>query len=188
MNIESNTAQQRYSQVAMWLHWIIAILIIANWQMVERTEHASEEVGRLFFGIHMANGILILALSLARLGWRLTHRPPAAPATHKPWERVLAGVTHWAFYLFMIAMPLSGWVAKSTGKFFDKPVDMWGIFSIPALPLGQVEWLHEAAEAIHHNGLLLLQLLLVLHIGGALKHWLIDKDGTFRRMWFGRAA
>jgi len=171
----------RYSGVAMLLHWTIAVLVIMNWQIAERAHDHSltREVARQVMGYHMAWGMLILVLSLARLAWRLTHKPPALGAGLQPWERMLAKTVHTVFYVLLIGMPLAGWLASSLG---GNGVDFFGLYTIPAFPVGENKGLSHAIFDAHGTAGSIFIYLIGLHILGALKHTFWDKDGDLYRM------
>lgn len=170
---------RRYSGVAMLLHWAIAVLVIMNWQIAQRAEDFDGPLRGEIMGYHKAWGMTILALTLARLAWRLVHRPPPYAATLKRWERALARTTHTVFYVLLIALPLGGWLATSL---YGKPVDFFGLFTIPALPVGANKDLGEEIFDAHEAGAKFMLLLIVLHVAGALKHTIIDRDGNLWRM------
>lgn len=170
-------ARPTYSRVAIWFHWGIGLLIVAN--LVTGLFH--DDLGFRVMPFHKASGITILVLSVARLLWRLTHRPPPLAPTVKWWERGLAHFTHWIFYVLMIIVPFSGWALVSFGarRF---PLDWFGLFQIPFLPVEQNMSIADAMEDRHETLALLWLALLVLHVAGALKHHFIDRDNTLARM------
>lgn len=169
----------RYSGVAMLLHWTIAILVIMNWRIAETAEHLQGAARDDVWGYHMAWGITILVLTLARLAWRLVHKPPALSAHLKPWERALAKTVHTVFYILLIGLPLGGWLAMSM---YGSGIDWFGLFTVPALPTGTNKALGETIFEAHATGGTVLLLLIALHVLGALKHTFIDRDGTLWRM------
>lgn len=182
----STTSAQRYSRGAMVFHWVIAILVIWNWRIAEAGEHASGAEKMAIFADHKALGITILALSLARLGWRLSHPVPALPSNYAGWERLLARATHVIFYILLIGLPIGGWLANSLA---GREIDMFGLFVIPALPVGTNEGLAETIFGLHATGGQVMIYLIALHILGALKHTFVDKDGgLFRMLPFGRVG
>ncbi|KQU61768.1 cytochrome B [Sphingomonas sp. Leaf339] len=165
----------RYSRVAMWFHWTIAVFVIAN--LAIGLLHDS--VLGFAFPIHKALGITVLALTAARLAWRLAHRAPPLPAHTPAWERGAAHATHWALYLLMIALPVTGWLMVS-GSAQRRPLTWFGLFDIPYLPVGKAAggFGHESHEIL---GWVMLALV-VLHIGAALRHRLILRDHVLARM------
>lgn len=173
-------AVSKYSRGAIVLHWLIGLLIIANIAFAMLTEGMPRETHRAAMQLHKAFGIVILVLVIARIGWRLTHRPPAKPASLASWEVWLARTVHFLFYALMILLPLSGWVWMSAA---DKPINMFGLFDMPSLPVGKSK---ELAGVLHDRhevlGLALLPLI-ALHILGALKHQFLGRMPFIQRMW-----
>jgi cytochrome b561 len=167
----------RYHAVAMWLHWIIAALIVVQiglgWYMNEvLPDHTPAQASTEH--IHISLGLTILILVLLRIGWRLTHRPPPLPAGMPDWERWLAHVVHLAFYLLLLALPLTGWALVSMGP---RPISFWGL-PWPHLP-GIAQLVGSPAPRSvrhalkHFHVYILIWIVLVslaLHIAGALKH------------------
>lgn len=186
--------RDRYSSSAITLHWLIAALLIANigiaWYFNDL--HGAAKAAPM--ALHRSIGITVLLLSLVRLGLRLVS-PPPAPAGLRPWERRLSGIVHVLFYVVMIGLPLTGWAMVSVGpKLVQTPMTLFNLIPWPAItPLTQVaaarvHQTHELFEAAH--GLLgkLAYALIVLHVGAALKHQVIDRDAVVARMapWLAR--
>lgn len=177
-----SVSQQTYTRVAITLHWLIALsiiglLIIGN--MFESLgEMGKNDLRSSLRDLHKATGISVLLLSVIRLGWRFTHKPPALSSDLKPWEKGLAKFTHIAFYVLMIAIPLSGWIwSSATGR----GIDMFGLFPWPLIP--GLDGLKDLPlRSVHGMMADAMILLIVLHVGGALKHQFLDKDATLARM------
>jgi len=177
---ESRRPGGRYSSVSVALHWLIAALLIAQifvggaFSELPRNDPAKGER----FALHLSLGVTILLLSLARLGWRLSHPAPPLPSHYKAWERVLARANHVLFYVVLIGMPLSGWIMTSGGP---RPYpEVWGVVPWPKLP--GAEAVETPAGYFHDWGPWIFWGLLALHVAGALKHQLLDRDGTLWRM------
>lgn len=173
----AHTSRSGYSRVAIALHWMIAVLILGNVAGGLLADSLDDATAGAIMSVHKPTGITILALSLARLGWRLGHGFPQFPNTTPSWDAVLARATHVAFYFLMIAVPLAGWAMVSAGP---RPLEWFGLFDIPKLPVSRAtaDFAHEA-----HETLALTTLgLVVLHVAGALKHHLVDHDDVLARM------
>lgn len=180
----NDQAQARYSTGAMLFHWIIAILVIVNWRIAEAAEHLEGAEKAATIAPHKAIGITILVLTILRLLWRLTHKAPPMSDLIPKWQRALSKAVHIIFYVLLIGLPIGGWLA---GSFASMPIDYFGLFTIPTLP---VEQNYDTAGAIikqHAFGGEVLIYLVALHILGALKHTFIDKvNGIGRMLPFGR--
>lgn len=190
---------QRYTAVAIVLHWAIAaailFLIPLGFWMHGRAEDGdvSAEVFRAY-QLHKSIGLTVLWLSLVRLGWRLLNPPPPLPEHMPGWERFIAKAAHWAFYGLMIGLPLSGWLYVSTGWSIhdEAPLPVathyFGLFQVPALfGLNQAAIeVREAAAGSAFTAHYLLAYaaigLTVLHVLAALKHHLFDKDDVLAHM------
>lgn len=172
---ETNLRAQRYSSVALFLHWTIAALILLNLLLGWRMGLMHGLTKFQIFQVHKSFGITVLLLSIGRLGWRLTHRPPSLPGNLHPGEAFAAHATHWIFYGFMILMPLSGWVLVSTSA-SNVPTLLYHVIPWPYFPGVHglpVPRRHEAgalAGGTHYWLAWSAVALIVLHVGGALKH------------------
>jgi cytochrome b561 len=170
---------QRYTAVARWLHWIIALLVI--WNVLSGIGHEAlpREQRIVVMGLHISSGLTILVLSIARITWRLTHRPPPLPAGMASWQTGLAHGLHWLFYALIILLPLSGWAMVSEGPF---PIRWFSLFVVPKLGVSEGDPILEIAEEGHEIGGLLMLPLILLHVGAALWHQFSLKDNLLARM------
>lgn len=176
----AGTARSRYGMGAIALHWLIAVLIALNFAAVWVGEGQPQAARMQIMANHKAFGLTILALSLLRILWRLTHSPPPLAESLKAWEAAIAKVVHSLLYFLMIAIPLAGWalVSAVTGR----PVSVFGMFDVPPLPLARDKATTGTFHEVHETLALLMVILLVLHIGAALKHQFVDRDATLSRM------
>ena len=182
----STTSRPRYSIVAMLFHWTIAVLVILNWRLADSAHELKGPQGASLMADHKAFGILILALTLGRLLWRLANPIPRLPENYASWERILARSTHVIFYVLLLALPLGAWIANSLG---GRSIDFFGLFTIPPLPVGTNKGLSHTIFDLHGTFGMILIYLVGLHILGALKHTFFDRDGgIFRMLPFGRVA
>ena len=182
------TPLDRYTKVAVGLHWLIALIVIGNLvggltidAFLDSADPAMVAWGRTIMGVHKAMGLLVIALTLVRIGWRLANPPPPLPAHMTPLERRLAGLGHLAFYMLLLALPLTGWALVSTGK-VPRPVSIFGVFDVPPLPLPAA--LHGTAGPGHELLGWMMVATLALHVLAAVKHRWFDRDNLLARMRF----
>lgn len=187
------TIPARYTRTAMLLHWLIALLIIANVLLGLAIERIPDDWIRPVIDTHKSIGITVLGLVIMRLLWRATHKPPALPADYASWEKRSAHLAHWALYALMFALPISGWLHDSAWKAAPEiPMRWFGLFEWPRfdfiMQLEPVlkEQLHDLFGEIHEWFGLVLYGLFALHVGAALKHQFIDKHAELQRMWPGK--
>jgi cytochrome b561/polyisoprenoid-binding protein YceI len=170
--------RDRYSTVAIVLHWLIAAAIVFQVMLGWRMGGPHTPQGFAITQLHKSIGITVLILSLARLGWRLANPPPPAPPTLAGWERVLSTAVHIGFYVIMIGMPLTGWLMVSASR-LHIPTLLYGTIPWPDLP-GVAGASRRMWSRIGHNGHEWLAWgvygLLALHVAGALKHQLFSRD------------
>lgn len=171
----------RYGTGAILLHWAIALALAFELALGFAMPHDAS--GFALIQLHKSVGITILLLSLARLAWRLGHRPP--PAVETGFKAALAKIVHVLLYVFMIGQPLTGWALVSTDS-TGIPTVLFGTIPWPHLPLpAGINGSMEAAHALlAWTGLLLI----VLHVAGALRHQFLLRDGLLRRIGPGGSA
>lgn len=154
----------RYTRVAMWLHWLIALFILFNLALGFFMEDLPPPGRFIVVRAHISAGLTVLALTIVRIAWRLTHRPPPFVQGLRGWERGLAHAVHFGLYAMMLAMPLVGWglisanppmgspaavemarqhqadqaagLAKGPPPFASSTTYVWGIVPVP--PLGPI--------------------------------------------------
>lgn len=171
----------------MLLHWVLGLSLIGLLGMGLYMTGLPFSPQRLkLYNWHKWVGVSLLALSLLRLVWRLTHRPPALPAriahTMPAWQTWAHHGTHYLLYALFFAVPLIGWAYSSAAGF---PIVFLGLWQLPDfVPLSKD--LAEAIKPWHQYSAYALAALIALHLAAALKHQLIDRDGLLARMWPGR--
>jgi len=174
----------RWSTIAKTFHWLMALLILGNGAFAFWMDGLRPSLTKInMFALHKSIGLTVLALFVLRLAWRMADkRPPDVPAPR--WQAIAAHVVHGFLYLLIVAIPLSGWAFNSAHGF---PLQYFKQFNLPAL-VEKNEELSNTLGTVHVYLFWLLLLVLVAHVGGALKHHFIDRDDTLRRMLpFGRA-
>lgn len=171
--------KSQYSRGAVLLHWLIALLIALNFVAAWVAEDMPKAEKMQVMGNHKAIGLTILALTIVRIVWRLMHKAPPLSSALSAWEVALARVVHLLFYFLMLFIPLTGWGMVSGG---GNPVSWFGLFAVPALPVGSDKALAGIFHESHEVLATVMLVLIGLHVLGALKHQLLDRDDTMARM------
>lgn len=169
----------RYTATAIALHWLLALAIVGSLALgLYMTSLPLSPLRLRLINWHKWAGVIILALSAARLLWRLAHRPPAdlpMPA----WQRRAAHATHGLLYLLCLVVPLVGWAYSSAAGF---PVVLFGMLPLPDL-VSPERALAEAIKPWHGRLAGVLAGGIALHVAAALKHHFVDRDMLLSRMW-----
>ncbi|WP_266169998.1 cytochrome b [Dyella subtropica] len=176
MSLRSN--DRRWGSIAKFFHWITALLILGNGIFGLMMDLASNPMQKInWLALHKSIGLTVLALFLLRLLWRWgDKRPREEPAPR--WQQLAAHATHAVLYVLIVALPLTGWWLNSVA---GKPLQFFKQFNLPALTAANHD-LKGTVEGIHEYLFWFLVLVLVAHVGGALKHHFIDRDNTLLRM------
>lgn len=167
----------RYTTVARALHWIIAILILGN--LVFGFAHDALPKDWAVMPVHKSIGLTVLALTLLRIVWRLTHPAPQLPAAMPAWEKGAAHLTHIVFYALMLILPLSGWIMSSAGT---RPLNWFFLFDVPKFGVAKGDAIVGLSRGAHELLPWLWVALILLHVGAALRHHFMLKDDVLRRM------
>lgn len=170
--------ENRFGFVAIILHWLMAILIIGLLALGLYMVALPISFEKLkLYGWHKEYGLLALALLICRFFWRITNILPELSLPF--WERLAARTVHWTFYIFMLAMPITGWLITSAAGL---PVSFFGLFVLPNLIAPNPE-LMAFFQSLHQWLGYGLIVLIILHASAALKHHFINKDDILRRMF-----
>ena len=159
------------------LHWTMALLILAMLFIGVAMVSSLSDYSRLV-AIHRPLGILLLVLVAVRLINRLLSPPPPLPAAMPTVLRLAAQASHWLLYALMFAVPVVGWGMLSAGDF---PIQLVGGFHLPPI-LPHDKALYAALRPLHTWLAFALFGTFLLHLGAALTHALVFKDGVFRSM------
>lgn len=176
-----NQAQStgRYSVASITLHWLMLLLLAAVYAAIELREvfPKGSEPRDAFKMWHFMLGLSVLGLVWLRIAARLLWAAPRASPGEPGWRHVIASVTHVALYIFMIAMPIAGWLILSAE---GKAIPFFG-FELPAL-VGANEQLAERTEEIHELGGTIGYWLIGIHAAASLFHHYVLRDGVLARM------
>ena len=175
-----SSGKDHYGLVAIGFHWTIAVAFIGlvglgAW-MVGLTYYDPWYNESL--ALHKAIGIVVLALALAKLGWKLADRKPDFGPEVRAYERAGATAMHWILGALLIVLPVTGYlISTSEGA----GIDMFGLFEFPAffdVTAGTRDLAIDLHYYLAYGGIALVG----LHAGAALKHTFIDKGSTLIRM------
>lgn len=168
-----------YTGTAKVLHWLMALLLIALLALGFYMSDLPLSPQKLqLYSWHKWAGVSAFLLLIVRLAWRLTHKPPALSGHMPKIQQSAAHAGHIALYVLMFVIPLSGWLMSSAKGFQT----VWfGILPIPDL-IEKNKELGEILLEIHESLNIALIFILVAHIAAVIKHHLLDKDDTLRRM------
>lgn len=180
--------REKLSSLTVALHWGIALAIIvmlAYGMWIHELPRG--EIKTFHIRNHKSVGMIILTLALLRIVWRAIQGFPKPVSAAPAWEKGLSHLTHTLLLVATIAMPLSGiYFSQMNGH----SVSIFGTEVIPQFVAKEAVDKATAEQAFFIHGTLawLIIGLLVLHVAGALKHTLINKDGTMRRMLGARVS
>ena len=177
----------KYGDTAIIFHWLIALLIIGL-LAIGKFMTGLEENDPLRYALtqwHKSFGIAVLLLSVLRLLWRFTHKPPAEPSYLPNWQKRISALVHVALYGLMFVLPITGWIMVSASP-LNIDTLLFGVIPWPHLApfadLANKEAIASAFHDYHEIASSVLIALVLAHIGAALKHHFWDKDGILQRM------
>lgn len=169
----------QYTRLAIILHWLVAVAIFCAFPLGLYMHDLPVSPRKLhLYSYHKWIGITALLLALARIAWRSTHQPPALPDGMPAWQQLAAQGVHHALYLLMLAVPFSGWLMSST---LGVPVVWFGVLQLPDL-VGKDKELGELLKLLHQLLNFALLGFVLAHVGAALHHHFIMRDGLLARM------
>jgi cytochrome b561 len=184
-NIRADAASgPTYSVAARRFHWWTVLLVLTQIPLGLYMSYRGNALNiwdgltNALYSSHKSLGILIFLLVLARLLYRLSHGAPPDEPTLTWWQKAGAHFNHWALYLALLVVPVLGYIGISRYP----ALDIFGLFNLP----GIVAPNQDAAARVfywHWVGAVAIVLLIGMHVGAALFHYVIRKDGVVRRMW-----
>lgn len=178
----------RFGAAARIMHWLTALLILSAIALGLIANGMAFDTGTAlarkaqFFSLHKTIGIAAFFVALARVLWAFTQRRPTPLHPDRILENRLAEIVHWLLYISMLAVPLSGWIHHAAVTGFAPILWPFGQ-GLPFVP--KSETVAAAATWAHAIFGKVLIVSVLLHIAGALKHAIIDRDGTLSRMMHG---
>lgn len=175
----------QYSTVAKWFHWITLVLMAITLPVGFVIKYIANEpfaTKLVFYAVHESAGLTILLVTIARLIWRLANPPPPLPDHIPAPMRLAASAVHWLLYLALIAQPVLGFaMTNAYGYPMQGATAYLGFIDIPAV-MAENQSLAETLKKLHTWVGYSIAALLVAHIGGAIYHHAVRRDGTLMRM------
>lgn len=185
--MRANTTHS-YGTVARTLHWLTAFILLSNIGLgltANRWSLQDMETKVQLFSLHKTLGIAAFTVALTRILWALSQPRPRPVHANRRAETVVAETAHWVLYIAMLAVPLAGWAEHAATEGFAPILWPFGQ-DLPFIPKSGP--LAETLAAMHRTFAWVLIVTVALHIAGALKHAVVDRDGVLGRMVSGRAA
>ncbi|MBS0362934.1 MAG: cytochrome b [Proteobacteria bacterium] len=174
-----SNSRQAYGWVAIALHWISAVGVTALYFLGDRLEDAPDRAARSeALNLHVSVGVLLFTFLAARLFWTAAQTKPVSlerTTILQVAARVVQGLFLLMILLLIVTGPLAIWSA-------GRPIAVFDLFALPSPFAAPVPAMEEAVEWVHGAAAKLFWPLIVLHVGGALKHLLLDRDATLQRM------
>jgi len=165
------------------LHWIAAILLGVALVLAWLLPRKSDPGYAAMLELHKSVGIMVLALVVPRLLWRL--RNPVSPAAGlTPLEARVSELAHWALYAVMLLIPLTGYLFSSAQ---GQGLDFFDLFTA-ASPLPTDPTVSRPMEFLHKTGQYAIYGFVGLHVLAALYHYFVKRDGVLQRMLPFRSA
>ncbi len=179
--------QPQYSVTARLFHWVMAVLVLSTIPVgiLMGQTGLDRALQNSLYIYHKNLGVLLLILVVGRLIWRLGHPAPAMPAHMPGWQARIAGLTHLAMYVLLFVIPIAGYVRVKAGGF---PIESLDALGVPSL-VPRSDALAETAMGVHQAAAFAMAAIIALHVGAALFHGIVKRDGVVSRMWppFGSA-
>jgi cytochrome b561 len=178
--MNSSDAHPGYTGPAKLLHWAILGLLAAQFVIAWAMPHIGRNTKPdTLINLHLSFGVLILAVAVVRLGWRMTQNEPRPLDGLPPWQVQSARVMHWLLYVLLFVVPVLGWINASWRGF---PVSLFGLFELPKLLATRAPgfgWTGDVHGVLANYVLLAL---VGLHAAAAFHHYLFRHDGVLQRM------
>jgi cytochrome b561 len=168
-----------YPATSKWLHWLVAACVLTTAPVAIAMKQVSPGATQdSLYIFHKSLGILILILVILRLINRLVVGAPAPEPGIARWQKAASSATHGLLYVFLVVMPIVGYVANSA---YGAPTPFFGLFELPPI-VPQNEPLSKQLFTLHRWAGILLIVIVLMHIAAALYHHFIRGDNVLRRM------
>ncbi|MBM3488718.1 MAG: cytochrome b [Alphaproteobacteria bacterium] len=179
-----STPDRGYAPLAKAVHWLTAFGVLftipAGISMVNLSQGPLQNT---LYNLHRSVGFVVLVLACCRLATRIAYgKPPPHPSLSR-FQRIASEGAHRALFALIFIVPLLGWAGTSA---FGAPISVFGLFVLPPI-LSVDQALAKVLLRAHTVFAILMTAILCAHIGAALYHGVIRRDGVLSRMLPGRA-
>ena len=168
-----------YTGTAKALHWLILALLIVQFIVAWTMPHIGRNTPvTTLISLHFTLGVVILAVAIIRLVWRMSHGEPEPEDGLPPWQTASARLVHWLLYAVLFVVPILGWINAS---WRGMPIVMFGL-QLPQLIATRApgwQWTGDVHTLLAEYGMLTL---VGLHVAAALYHFFVRRDGVLQRM------
>lgn len=176
--------QEKLSFNTILLHWVVGIMMIG---LIATGVYMEENEAFAIYPWHKSFGMVIVLFVVLRVLWRIKNGWPLPVSDYTSFEKILSRIVHYVLIIGSVLMPMSGFIMSALG---GHGVELFGLELVarnpdPANPKEVIalnESLADFGQNMHGLGGKLLIIAVLLHIVGAFKHHLVDKDGTLRRI------
>ncbi len=178
--MQFRNSSDRYGLVAIIIHWLVAVAVIGlfalGFWMVDLSYY--DDWYRRGPDIHRSVGLLLFAVMVLRLLWRLVNPAPSPLSNHQRIEVVAAHAAHGLLYLLLFVAMVSGYLISTAD---GSSISVFGWFEVPSVT-GQIKGMEDTAGTIHYWSTWAIVALAGVHGLAALKHHFVDRDRTLLRM------
>lgn len=169
----------KYLPITKFFHWAIAYLVLILLPLGFFMRGLNTFIQANAYLIHKSLGITVLILMILRIAFIIFIKRPPLPVNMLGWERYLSKLVQYSLYVFLIIMPISGWIMSTAA---NKIPLYFGLFYVPFPGISPNKILAEYMIQVHSTTAWILLVLIFLHLSGALKHYFINKDEVFQSM------
>jgi cytochrome b561 len=179
----TNSGSPHYTGTAKTLHRLIMALLISQFAVAWIMPGIGRNtVPETLINLHFSIGVLIIAVAVVRLAWRVTHDEPAPLDGIPPWQIASAHIVHWLLYVLLFVIPVLGWINAS---YRGLPVIMFGLELPKLVATRATEWRWTGNIHVLLANYVMLAVV-GLHVAAVLYHWLVRRDGVMQQMWPGK--
>ncbi len=170
--------REKFSNLTIAFHWIVGLTIIGLLAVgIYMVDLPKGDFRNWLYGWHKVIGTTVLMIAALRLLWRWRNGLPLPVGVYPEWQHKLATATHIVLLCATIALPLTGAIYSYSGGY---PVPILGLFEFKSAT--KYPLMFDVFKFIHGWAGWIIAAIVALHVLGALKHHVADKDGTLRRM------